>query len=231
LWGPPPRALLCDACVFVSIDRLLLRSNGIDAVACVLEWQHRMLLCSTGNNKPSSLPRASIKLPFQTKCRSVKYCRGQPLSPPFGDMYTGDRNESGAPHGEGRQVANNGDVYEGSWFHGKREGFGECKVGGCMSCVRQNLTRVDMACALPCAQFADGRTYVGYWQSDMPQGTGIMEVCACAHVCVGVCVCVCLCLCLFLCLCVRARVTVCMCANQICCVTVVVSSLNCCRCR
>jgi hypothetical protein len=28
------------------------------------------------------------------------------------------------PHGEGRMIFKNGDVYEGMWFEGKRSGYG-----------------------------------------------------------------------------------------------------------
>ncbi len=28
------------------------------------------------------------------------------------------------PHGEGRMIFSNGDVYEGMWFMGKRSGYG-----------------------------------------------------------------------------------------------------------
>ena len=39
--------------------------------------------------------------------------------------YDGERNDLGERHGEGKAVLPNGDVYEGTYFHGKRHG----KVG------------------------------------------------------------------------------------------------------
>lgn len=36
--------------------------------------------------------------------------------------YDGERNDLGERHGEGKAVLPNGDVYEGTYFHGKRHG-------------------------------------------------------------------------------------------------------------
>ena len=36
--------------------------------------------------------------------------------------YDGGRNESGERHGEGKAVLPNGDIYEGTYSHGKRHG-------------------------------------------------------------------------------------------------------------
>lgn len=40
------------------------------------------------------------------------------------DSYTGEFKQ-GLPHGTGRYVWRSGDVFEGSWYKGKREGYGQ----------------------------------------------------------------------------------------------------------
>lgn len=48
----------------------------------------------------------------------------------FGDtendigVYEGDRNEDGARHGQGKACFPNGDIYEGEYEDGRRNGFG-----------------------------------------------------------------------------------------------------------
>lgn len=40
------------------------------------------------------------------------------------EEYTGARDEEGLPHGQGVLMQANGDIYEGRWEHGKRQGQG-----------------------------------------------------------------------------------------------------------
>ena len=39
-------------------------------------------------------------------------------------IYEGDRNEQGERHGHGKCHFPNGDVYEGEYIHGRRNGYG-----------------------------------------------------------------------------------------------------------
>jgi len=44
------------------------------------------------------------------------------------NVYEGDLNERGKPHGTGKMVYHNNDIYEGGWFEGKRKGTGTEKL-------------------------------------------------------------------------------------------------------
>lgn len=66
------------------------------------------------------------------------------------EVYTGDVDEAGNPHGYGIKHYTTGNRYEGNWVHGKREGFG--------------------------IEYADDgrKAYEGNWKNSQEYGTGIL---------------------------------------------------------
>ena len=55
-----------------------------------------------------------------------EFGEGEEGFPYFGE-YEGERNEAGERHGLGKATLPNGDVYEGNYSKGKREGEGTYK--------------------------------------------------------------------------------------------------------
>ena len=64
-----------------------------------------------------------------------------------GDVYVGERNEKGEPHGHGCYNFADGSQYQGNWRFGKKHGFGKF-------------------------HFADGDRYEGEYSDDTMHGQG-----------------------------------------------------------
>jgi hypothetical protein len=48
----------------------------------------------------------------------------KPLMKPSESYYKGPRNSDGNPHGQGEELAENGNFYQGDWVEGKKSGQG-----------------------------------------------------------------------------------------------------------
>jgi hypothetical protein len=90
-----------------------------------------------------------------------------PRSPPG---YEGQLNEAGLPHGYGKQLCRNGDVYEGSWYEGKPHGRGVYRyVSGAFydgefeMGIRHGRGRY---------AYVNGQLYDGMWVKGKRQGQG-----------------------------------------------------------
>jgi hypothetical protein len=64
-----------------------------------------------------------------------------------GSTYVGEVDSEDQPHGHGVYKWTNGDVYEGEWHHGSREGKGRCAYGS-------------------------GNVYEGHWKDNQKDGKG-----------------------------------------------------------
>ncbi|XP_057312206.1 radial spoke head 1 homolog [Hydractinia symbiolongicarpus] len=94
----------------------------------------------------------------------------------FGDtendigVYDGDRNADGARHGHGKACFPNGDIYEGEYEDGKRNGCGSYKfkaakyVGKYSNGKRQGDGQM---------YYPDGSTYNGQWNDGDKNGVGV----------------------------------------------------------
>jgi hypothetical protein len=66
---------------------------------------------------------------------------------PKGSFYRGEVNNSGSPHGIGIMIYLRGQIYEGEWLNGKREGLGHYIMGK--------------------------SSYFGQFKNNAPNGTGV----------------------------------------------------------
>lgn len=90
--------------------------------------------------------------------------------------YEGDRNENGERHGKGKARLPNGDVYEGQYKHGYRNGYGKYvfrKFKGksrnaCYMGHYENNKKNGQGTFL----YPDGAKYEGSWRDDLRHGFG-----------------------------------------------------------
>lgn len=90
--------------------------------------------------------------------------------------YEGDRNENGERHGKGKARLPNGDIYEGQYKHGYRNGYGKYvfrKLKGksrnaCYMGHYENNKKNGQGTFL----YPDGAKYEGSWRDDLRHGFG-----------------------------------------------------------
>ncbi|MGE5579060.1 MAG: trypsin-like peptidase domain-containing protein [Bacillota bacterium] len=92
------------------------------------------------------------------------------LNWPDGATYVGQIDEYGKPHGLGKFTWNNGDVYDGTWYHGSRSGLGtytwangQVYAGTWYEGLRSGLGEMT---------YPDGSRYSGYYLMDYMHGLG-----------------------------------------------------------
>ncbi|XP_066921837.1 radial spoke head 1 homolog [Clytia hemisphaerica] len=84
-------------------------------------------------------------------------------------VYEGERNELGERHGLGTSHFPNGDVYEGSYEHGRRNGYGIYRFkNGKYEGIYVNGKRGGRGFM----HYPDGSTYDGEWADNDKNGTG-----------------------------------------------------------
>ncbi|KAJ3220516.1 hypothetical protein HK099_004235 [Clydaea vesicula] len=85
--------------------------------------------------------------------------------------YEGGRSETGQRHGKGKNIFPNGDIYEGDYNEGKREGAGVYiwKATGARytGSYKENLRDGEGELVFP-----DGSKYKGLWQKEKKHGFG-----------------------------------------------------------
>lgn len=77
--------------------------------------------------RPRPQPEARPELKPESQPESNPEPEPEPAAPApeeSGDVYTGDTDASGQPHGSGTMKYKNGDVYTGQWENGEQNGTG-----------------------------------------------------------------------------------------------------------
>ena len=137
---------------FSKIKGILRRSSSkssSDSSHSTLSLENNSSLCSRCINEAEKIAERHERL-IKRLNADVRPCKSNQDSPDVRiSAYKGPYNSQGLPHGSnGVMTWNNGDVYEGSFFHGVRNGQGSL-------------------------HFADGSYYIGSWADNLMHGHGL----------------------------------------------------------
>lgn len=94
------------------------------------------------------------------------------------DVYSGEE-KNGVPHGKGKMIYDNGDVYEGEWFDGKENGYGiryaYFEDEGELHKEYEGEWKDNKREGLGISYYEDGnKEYEGSWKNDNINGHGIL---------------------------------------------------------
>lgn len=90
--------------------------------------------------------------------------------PPSKEVYRGEMDSFGRPHGKGSKQHSNGDVYDGNWFNGTRSGDGLMLYSN--DDVYRGRFEKDNFHGRGVLWSADGCEYNGQWDQGVKSGTG-----------------------------------------------------------
>ncbi|XP_068734759.1 radial spoke head 1 homolog [Montipora capricornis] len=85
--------------------------------------------------------------------------------------YEGERNELGERHGQGKAVLPNGDLYEGSYHNGKRQGKGTYSFRN-NGAKYKGFYQQGKKSGQGVFDYPDGSKYEGKWENDERNGPG-----------------------------------------------------------
>ena len=94
-----------------------------------------------------------------------------PIRAVNGALYKGEWSKEGLRHGKGKQIWDDGSVYEGSWINDHVEGWG--RLVHADGDVYEGEWSNDMANGVGSYYHLDGTKYVGAWINDKQHGKGI----------------------------------------------------------
>jgi len=93
---------------------------------------------------------------------------------PYIGEYEGERNEKEERHGQGKTILPNKDLYQGSYVHGKRDGYGvyKFKAKAAKGARYSGEYFQGKKQGLGVFIYPDGSKYEGNWVNDLKDGTG-----------------------------------------------------------